>query len=411
MSEKKPNLRKKVIDAMMNRLKTSRKADLYKESFTSFNVENEKNLFKKSWIRQRIVNKVVDEGINGISFYTDNEIVDKINAKLESLKFYSTLRRGLKDARKLGGGVILLGITGGQDTREPVEKVKSIDYATYIPKEFVTVEEYYEEVITPKYLMPKIYRIGDERFHDTRVIRLFGIEVDKPKDYEGFGQSVLEPVAETLKSFGLTTSGIEDIILEMTFKIFKGDILELMKTDDEELSEILKGRMEDFNEMITTDGMAVLDNKESIEKPVLNATGIDPIIKFMMVYVSAAAEMPLTKLFGQQLGTLAGATETTKDWYDTVNAWRNQFNDELAKLINAVVIEITKGIPEGFDWKWNPLHQPTAQQQGEALGKHAEIVTKLYEYGLLTFDEARESLNPENEELRLQIDYTETENE
>lgn len=396
----------KMIDAFHNRLRTLRKTELYSERNHAFNVETVANLYKGSWIRQRIINKIVDEGVNGLSFYSeDKELPAKITKKLEELRFFSTLKKAMKSARLKGGAVILLGIQSGKSEIEPVENVKRIDYATFIPMDKVRVDQYYEDVTDAKYLQPKIYEIGGVKFHETRIIRLWGIEVDTPSDYSGFGQSVLEPVEETLKSFGLTVSGVEDIILEMTFKIFSGDIIELMKSDDDELGTLFKKRMEDFNNMLTTDGMAVIDSKETITKPVINASGIDGIIKFIMTLTSAASEMPLTKLFGQQLGTLAGATETTNDWYDTVDGFRTQYDNEISKIINAVVMEVARKIPDDFDWEWNPLYTPTATEQGDALAKHSTTVKDLYDSYLLTWDEARASLNPENKQMRLSIDY------
>jgi phage-related protein (TIGR01555 family) len=244
-----------------------------------------------------------------------------------------------------------------------------------------------------------MYQVGEENYHHSRVMRFIGEPYYKPEQIKGFGVSIMKQVEEAVKTFGLTITGLEDIILEMTFKVLGIPMLSkvMESTDETTLSDaitVIKTRMELLNNTMTTDGLLVKDIEETFEKPVVNATGIDPLLKFVMQYVAAAANVPMTKLWGQQVGTLAGATETTGDWQDTVRNYQESLSDELEKVIEYIVASLNNGIiPEDFDWNWNPARSESNKERVEIDAKFNESLTKLYEAGLLSFDESRNAID------------------
>lgn len=407
----------KIFDNFINVLKGYKKKELYTEQLKTnqINPTNDRLLVDNSWLRRKIVRTIVQDSLrNGVSFYGDQKVIDQLITKLSTLKFWSTLERSLIDARTTGGCIVLLGILDGQATDQPVKMTNTtkLTYTTMIPIEDVTIKEYSKNVSSPNYLKPEVYTIGGIDYHYTRCIRLVGDEVVKPEEYSGFGRSILRNIDEVVKTHKLTINGIEDIIIEMTFKIMKIPIFaKLMEGSNDDVTtegtnKALKERIELLNNSLTTDGMIVIDAEESVEKIVVNASGLEPIIKVVFAEVASAADMPLTKLFGQQLGTLAGAEETTRDWYDTVKSFQTSLNDVLDNVFSLCYNDIEGSIPDDFSWEWNNLKSETINEKLDADTKHVNNVRNLFIDGLIGYEEARDSLNSENKDKRLKIDTT-----
>ena len=402
---------KRMYDDFINTLKTRRKSDLYEERYNATYTYDPAIRYKyeTSWLRKKIIKGKVDDALSkGISFYGDK--AQYLQDRLSALGFWSSLRMACYDARLTGGAVLLLGIEDGKQTTDPVGTVTKLSYVTFVPREDVQIIKYYDNVNAPKHRLPEMYQINSQVYHESRVVQLIGEAIYKPDLASGWGLSSLRQVDETLKSFKLTLNGVEDIITEMTFKVAKipffGKIMAKGTVTSEGVTETIRERMQQINNSLTTDGMVVLDAEESLEKPVVNAQGLDPIFKFIMQVTAAAADMPVTKLFGQQLGTLAGAEETTGDWVDAVKNYQETLSDILEKVFEYILSE--QGGDKDFNWEWNAVRTEKPGEKVDRDNKFAQTVTNLYDSGLLSYEEARKSL-ADNKERSLRIDLTKVE--
>jgi phage-related protein (TIGR01555 family) len=104
--------------------------------------------------------------------------------------------------------------------------------------------------------------------------------------------------------------------------------------------------------------------------------------------VAAAAEMPVTILFGRSPAGLNATGESDiRAWYDTVvDAQTDQLKpalERLLKLIFAAKDSPTSGaIPERWTIEFNPLWQPTEKEQAETLKLKADTHVALVTAGI-----------------------------
>ena len=75
---------------------------------------------------------------------------------------------------------------------------------------------------------------------------------------------------------------------------------------------------------MSSDGIVLIGDEEEFDKIGTPMTGYAEMFDKFIDTVSGATGIPKTRLFGQQLGTLAGATETTRDYYDFLKSYQKK---------------------------------------------------------------------------------------
>jgi hypothetical protein len=113
---------------------------------------------------------------------------------------------------------------------------------------------------------------------------------------------------------------------------------------------------------------------------------------------AAAAQMPISKLFGQSATGLNATGEgDARNWYDAVAVYQAERRkrpayEQILKLLFASKSGPTRGIePENWALKFPPLWQPTAKEQAETRKVVAETDQINYDMGLVTSEELRTS--------------------
>ncbi|GAJ01121.1 unnamed protein product, partial [marine sediment metagenome] len=144
----------------------------------------------------------------------------------------------------------------------------------------------------------------------------------------GAGDSVLERVQEALRAYGSSVQSLSATIQDFVTKVLKIENMDdLLEENEAELE--YRVRMADARSSIH--GTAVVGPEEEIYKISTPITGLPASIVILMDTVSAAANTPKSKLFGNMTGTLGSSSGK----YDRAN-WDNQvetFQNEICTPI------------------------------------------------------------------------------
>jgi len=427
-------------DAYRNTRRARRKADLYEdEEFIPHPTWTQlRTIGRRSWIVQRACKVVVEDAVKNWIDMTDSEAAGE--TKLKEVKDMMTkfdFKQKLIDAyfqcALQGGSGIFLGVLDGaaiDKKGKPIpldtKKVTSLEALSVISMPWIMGQSPYStNPMNPYYGKAENYRLTDsvevnkelkamansgQLYHASRFMLFSGTVVDKLHRMErwGFGDSSVYSAMEALKTFGITTAGVEDIFLDFTTKIFKlqGFIEKLISAEGR---ANLTTRMTLFNESLSNDALALVGDGEEFTKISHNVSGMKDFLTFAIDLVSGAFCLPKTKLFGQQLGTLAGADESGADYDDRVKRCQDVLMPHIDVFLD-IAYQVTTGKPRPstMQWKWNPLESPTFKEQVEIQAIASNSVRSLYEINLLTEEEARTVLSSKSENWLINVDPKKT---
>jgi len=313
--------------------------------------------------------------------------------------------------RLYGGAAMVIGADDGLSMEEPLDfdRIKSIKHLNVLSR--------YEIFPGPRDLDPNSTNFRNPqwfsftpmsgqvsidaltRIHHSRVICLKGIRVNTRgrESDEFWGEPILNRVFDSIRRFGTVYDYSEALFKDLVQGVMQIDGLNQLICSDTGNETLLK-RMQLINMSASAFNMILLDSGENYERRTTSFAGISELIVRVMDEVSAAAEIPLSRLFGQAptgLSTDDNAGKTT--FYDSIaNKQRRLLRKPIKRVIEAVLASKegpTAGVvPENWSFDFLSLNEPTDDQVAQQRKVEAETDAILINNGQITAQEARTRL-------------------
>lgn len=329
--------------------------------------------YLNNWISRQIVDVPVEDGLREWRSYTIDD-TEEIVQEEKRLAVRSKYKLARYWSRLFGGSIILM-ITD-QDVEQPLNLNKITKGSL---KRLVVMDRWdinpvninYHNPMSEDYLLPEYYRVtnGQTQIHSSHVIRCDGEDISRRARTTnmGWGDSTLRRVMEDVKDVTATKGGIASLVLEANVDTVKREGLsqELASGQEEVLLQryALAGQLKSFVNML------LLDGTETYERKSLTFAGLGQILNQFMVWISGAADIPMTRLFGRSAAGMNATGEGDMDnYYNKISSMQeSQFRPDLEKLDQVLVRSALGNMPEEFDFEWNPLYQESglelAQQE------------------------------------------------
>ena len=328
-------------------------------------------MYRFFWLVRRIVDLLpADACREGIEINTqDDNLGADLYARMDQLLVWERLEEALRLARLYGGSILILGAVDGQDPAMPlkIEQVRTVASFTALDRWQLTIHKAFDDPLAPEFGQPELYRIhpvlagGAARaslVHASRVIRFGGAWLpDRLRQQnQGWDDSIITQINQNLKQFGVSIQSAAVLFQDFITKVLKIPNLAQMIADGQE--DLLFARIQYAVGQMSSVGMSLIGDGEDLQKVQTPITGLVELLDKFMDLTAAAAGMPKTRLFGQQLGTLAGAGETTRDWYDGVKAFQEKtLRNPLHRIITLLAAE--KKNTAAWSFEFSPLWQLT----------------------------------------------------
>ncbi len=400
-------------DAFSNSLRTNPRKATYQtyEAEVYKQLSEYEDYYKSSWIIQRACDKMAEDALkNWIELKTDDDNVrSKINNEFKRLNFKQKLIECAQKMQIFGGAWILIGAKdGNSELSEPLSDIISeVTALTVMAKDDLTPVVWTEDILSPNYGFPEVWReSGSQRnIHHSRLIFMSPktVSVDHRKERNGLGDSKIYIMSEAFKTWGIVNSSCEDICLDFATKIITVEGLIEKMTNDTDYKALMR-RFTLMNQTLSTDALMVLGSEEKFEKISHNLSGFKDIIIFAIDCISGAARIPKTKLFGQQLGVLAGATETANDYYLDCESFREMYFQQGIDRLIQILSKVHNFDAEKVSWTFSPIQTPTEQEQVTMQKTVAETVEKLLTYNTISDEEARTVFSQNSDSWIINVD-------
>ncbi len=326
--------------------------------------------YQDNWIARQIVNVPVDDGLREWREWQAENAgsIEQEEQRLRVAHHYKLARYW----SRLYGGAVLLMLTD-QDLSQPLD-VNKIGQGGL--KRLVVLDRWeiqpqrinYHNPLAEDYLLPEYYTIRSAQgqwIHSSHLIRVDGEELPRRlREWnETWGDSTLRKVLEDLKDVVGTKSGIASLILEANVDTISRQGLgaELASGQETEILQRyqLAGQMKSLVNMMLLDG-----DSETMERKQVTFSGLGEILDRLMVWISGAADIPMTRLFGRSAAGMNATGEgDLNNYYDSVRSMQHgQFTPDLNKLDQVLIRSALGQYPDDVDWQWRPLYQESGTE-------------------------------------------------
>jgi phage-related protein (TIGR01555 family) len=245
------------------------------------------------------------------------------------------------------------------------------------------------------YIISSSHTAARIRIHHTRVIRFEGLEVDRVTkgSIGNWGDSVLQPVYDAIRDIdagGQSLSSQLQTAVQSVYKI-KG-LHEQILAGNREFIEDWMASLELFRSHLRAVGLdADNEDLQYLARPLGDSV---TVYNALMHRVAAAADMPVTELFGMSPSGLSTDDQSgTRRFYDKITAEERQGEqgralDTILELITSQMLEPSLNGAE-IVYSWPSLYSPTATEEAELTRLKADTAAILIGAGVLQPAEVR----------------------
>lgn len=330
----------------------------------------------------------------------------RVEAELQRLDVHEAQRQAATWGQLYGGGLILLGCADGGDSAEELDldSLEALEYLRVVERAHVQITQVDADPNSAMFGEAVQYRVQRnvgagggvvaELWHHSRVIRYPGVLTphDLRVENEMWDHGKLEHTIAQLKR----TDGVWDNVGAMVADGSQGvwKIKGLFQA-------VVSGKRQQIEDRFTIADKArsmfrslLLDaDQEGFEYVHRQFGGIDGILAQSAIRTAAAAQMPVTVLYGQSPAGLNATGESDiRLWYDRVEQYQTDVIlpglRRILELMFASRNGPTKGrIPEGWRVTMNPVRKATPMEQGELAARQSQVDAAYIEANVLSADE------------------------
>ena len=257
------------------------------------------------------------------------------------------------------------------------------------------------DILASNYLKPEYYNVrgGSMQIHHSHFALFMGerLPLRHMAQTQGWGDSKLRKCIEDITDMVAAKNGISELMQEANIDVVtRTGLTDELSTDQD---DVIMQRYELFSMMKSSIQMALLDGEEKLDRMTLNLSGVAPIIEQFMTWISGAADIPLTRMFGTSAkGMNATGEGDDKNYNNSIRAGqRSQLAEPLRTLDQVLVRSALGAFPADFDYMWNPLAQPDTVQIATANKTRAETNIMYLDAGIVQKSQVMRELQANEE--------------
>jgi len=356
------------------------------------------NAFQSNWLARAIVEYPAEDMCREWRTIKCDD-ADVIRAEEDRLLLPVMTQDAITWARLYGGAGILM--LTGQDLSKPldVNRIRKGDLKRLIvldrwDMQVGTLNTW--NVLASNYLLPEFYTLvgGAQQIHWSHFARFEGAKLPRRQKQmtQGWGDSYLRKCIEDVMDCVAAKNGIAELMQEANIDVIKREGLSDELASGEEAQ--VRKRYELFSMMKSVINMALLDGDETLDRQTLSLGGVAPIIEQLMTWISGAADIPVTRLFGTSAkGMNATGEGDMRNYHDSLRSKQLTQVDPGMRTLDEVLVRSALGYwPDDYNYIWNPLQQMNELQAAQASQARMQTDQGYLEAGVITVSQVQRNL-------------------
>lgn len=336
-------------------------------------------MYRTDWLCGKVVDIIPDDMTREWREFTgdlDPEVIKMLQDEEDRLQLSCHFNEAHKWGRLYGGGLIVISVDDGQTPDKPLDiskikkgglrHIKTVDRHRVSNAEVVPTADPMDK----NFGMPEFYRFNETsiKIHHSRVLRFDGIVLpfDEFRRNNYWSDSVLSRLYEAVTNFNTTANGASSMVYETNVDIMKvkGLMNYLQSSEGEAL---LRKRFTMANLMKSFNNMMLLDNEENYESKSNTFAGLPDLLDRFALFLSAASDIPATRLLGSSASGLNATGEgDLKNYYDTVRSAQKKVYKPLLDYFDKIMVK-SLGLPDDsdLDYEFRSLFQETPKDKAD----------------------------------------------
>jgi uncharacterized protein len=343
--------------------------------------------YRGDWIARKVIDiPAFDMTREWREWQADEAQVELLEELEKDLFVQQKVQQALIKSRLYGGALIIMGVDNGA----PEEELKpesvgkdSLKFLHVVSMINVSVGPLETDVMSPYYGLPTWYEVrsGPQgsltqqvRLHPSRVVRFIGLAPpDAITSGVQWGDSVLQPINDTVKMCGLVAGSLATLISELKVDIIKvPDMTEIVSTA--EGTNKLQTRFATANAMKSVINTVVLDSTEEWQRVQANLAGVPEVIATYLQIASGAADIPAGRFLGlPHRGLNVTGEADFRNYYDHLAGLQNTVLTPAMTVLDEVIIRSALGSrPPEIYYEWASLWQLSDGDKADIALKKAQ---------------------------------------
>jgi phage-related protein (TIGR01555 family) len=334
--------------------------------------------YRTSWLPRKIIDiPALDSCRAWRSWQAKNGQIEMIEAEEKRLNVQGKVLEARKKARLFGGAALYidLGDDASKELKPEAVKAGGIRFLTVLSPRQLQPGDIETDPLSPLYNRPKTYSLvsgaaAQTVIHPSRLVIFYGNELPDNDLTSGaafaWGDSVLTSVMEAVKQADATSANIASLIFEANVDVVTMEgLMAHVGTPDGERKVTERYRIAATGKGINR--MLILDGAEKYERKSANFSTLPDLMDRFFQNVSGAADIPMTRLFGQSPGGLNASGESDlRNYYDRIASSQSLEMQPAMQLLDECLIRsATSQRDPKIHYVWNPLWQMSEKEKAE----------------------------------------------
>ena len=333
-------------------------------------------IYRADWLGGKVVDIIPNDMTREWRSFTgdiDPELVERLVDEENRLGLSATFNEAHKWARLYGTAFIIMSVDDGNTSETPLDiskikkgglrHIKVVDRHRVNHAEQVPVAD----PLSASFGLPEFYRFNETsvKIHHSRVIRFDGVKLpfDEFRRNNYFSDSVLDRLYDALTNLSTVTNSAASMVYETNVDIMKvKGLMNYLQTAEGEKTLrkrfALAGMLKSFNNMM------LLDSEEEMTSKTNTFAGLPELIDRYGQVITAASDVPATRLLGSSASGLNATGEgDLKNYYDKIRAdQKSEYKPKLDYFDQIMAMSLELGEDTDLKYEFNSLFQMTPKE-------------------------------------------------
>lgn len=347
-----------------------------------------------TWYR-KIVNIPADDAVREWrAWQAEADQIEAVEAEEARLSMRIAVRDALVTSRHTGGAVIVPGGLPGQP-EEPLRldsiRRGSLTYLRVLGRNEITPGPLIRDPESPWFGQPEDWTIRasgetEYRLHPSRVALVNGRTVPGASRYQGdiWGDSIWTQMADSVRAADTAAGVIEALLHEAKIDVVRvPDFMAQMAAGGAEDAYIARWTM--AARMKSLSNVLLLDGADEWSQKQISWAGLPEVARTLLVIMAGAADIPVTRLTGEQAKGMSGDDAgSLRNYYDHVRSMQElEYTPALAPLDEMLIRSALGSRPDDVWYRWRSLYQMDEKEAAEIDKMQAETAAIYANAGLV----------------------------
>jgi phage-related protein (TIGR01555 family) len=343
------------------------------------------NAYRGAWLPRKIVDIPAFDSVRAWrDWQAKAPQIEAIEAEEKRLNVKGKVLEARTKARLWGGAAIMLG-TGDNNLAAPLDLERigkaGLRYLTVLTRRQITAGETDRDPQSETYGRPGMYQLtagtkAQIDIHPSRLVIFHGAaqhDEEFASTQLGWGDSVLQSTLDAIKQADATAANIASLVFEAKIDIIRVPNFMANLADANYRAKLI----ERYTLAATAKGIngtLMLDKEEEYETKTASFATLPDVLDRFMQIASGAADIPMTRLFGQSpAGMNATGESDLRNYYDRLSSMQElEMEPAMARMDECIIRSATGARDKAIHYTWAPLWGMSEKERAEVFKTKAD---------------------------------------